>query len=357
VFDLKEHNNVITDENYRRLYQASIIILTVGTITAVYFLLVLKRPLYLAYVIIPLSLVNIGLWHVSMLGDWARKALIYINIVVPLVVGGLWNVLLRGTPLALPSYMFMITFVAGVFLLRPQTTLAFFAASQALFLWSLHQYPFHDEWLQSSYILHAVVFTVLAWVLSGMLFRANNKLIQEKRLFEGLYVTDRLTGLYNRHKLDEELSREIVRADRYNTPLSLFLVDVDRFKAVNDEYGHLAGDSVLRQIAEVMHSSLRKTDILGRWGGEEFMVICPNTDVGGAQLVAERVRESVCKTQFTSGKTVSLSIGLDHYIVGESIETVLQRVDGLLYQAKQSGGNRVVKVTSQSADSTTGRLI
>lgn len=344
MFEVNEEDNkVLLEENLRRLYVLSTVILGIELLMACYYLLVLNQPLYLSYVIIPLSLVNISLRPMASLSDGAKIMLIYSNAVVLVVVGGLWNVLGPGGPLALSVYMFMVAFVAGVFLLRPQLTFLLFTLSQVLFLWGSQKYPFPGG-LQSSYLLHSVVFTVLAWAISVMLYKSNHKLIQDKNLFESLYATDRLTGLGNRHKLDEELGREINRAERYDVPLSLFMIDVDRFKAVNDEFGHLVGDSVLRQIAGVMQASLRKTDILGRWGGEEFMVICPNTDVGGAQLVAERVRESVCTTQFTNGRTVSLSIGLDHYIAGEGIESVVQRVDGLMYEAKHTGGNRVVTV-------------
>lgn len=155
--------------------------------------------------------------------------------------------------------------------------------------------------------------------------------------------TDALTGLYNRRHLDEELTIRHAHARRHEEPLSLLLLDIDFFKHVNDTYGHLVGDVVLRGFADRLRTQLRTDDIAGRWGGEEFLVILPHTDLAGALELAERVRATIAVTPFTADKAeiaVTVSGGCCGG-PGESMEELLRRVDTGLYQAKASGRNQM----------------
>ena len=154
-------------------------------------------------------------------------------------------------------------------------------------------------------------------------------------------VTDRLTGLFNRHKLDATFLSEVERSVRYGHPLSVVMVDIDRFKQVNDVHGHQVGDMVLTSIANILRQSVRKTDTVGRWGGEEFMVICPSTDLDGAVALAENMRQLMQSHNFALIGQTTGSFGVAQLEAGESVNALLIRTDAALYRAKASGRNRV----------------
>lgn len=159
--------------------------------------------------------------------------------------------------------------------------------------------------------------------------------------FERQASTDRLTGAWNRRHLEERAAAEMERFRRYDQPLCLLVLDVDSFKRVNDLHGHLIGDAVLRMLAHSLQSVLRVTDSLTRWGGEEFVVLSPGTDLAAMALLAERLREQVARTAFPSVKTVTVSIGVAECLRKETWEAWFQRADAALYRAKASGRNQV----------------
>lgn len=159
---------------------------------------------------------------------------------------------------------------------------------------------------------------------------------------EKLSVTDKLTQLYNRLKLEEVFSEQIEIARRYNTPFSVLLCDVDFFKRVNDTFGHLIGDKVLMEIATILAATIRETDIIGRWGGEEFLVICRETDKDQALLLAERLRKAVESYTFSSNQQQTLTIGISSCSPKDSDVSMLSRADSALYLGKSSGRNCVV---------------
>lgn len=154
---------------------------------------------------------------------------------------------------------------------------------------------------------------------------------------------DYLTGLYNRRRITELLENEIQRAARYGTMFSVIMTDVDHFKAVNDRLGHQAGDKVLIKIAEVIRSSVRATDLVGRWGGEEFVIISPETDIAGSFLLAEKIRTRL--ESFDLGEIHrTSSFGVTAFADDDNIESIIARADAGLYVAKQGGRNRVEKM-------------
>ena len=165
--------------------------------------------------------------------------------------------------------------------------------------------------------------------------------ITDKKRIEELSITDRLTKLYNRLKLDEVLSYEVDRANRYQNDLSVILFDIDHFKNINDNYGHPVGDEVLVAIAAISKAAVRNTDTAGRWGGEEFMVICPDTDLQGAARLAEKIRHEISSYEFPVVGYRSSSFGVAAYIKDEGESSILKRVDTVLYRAKDNGRNRV----------------
>jgi diguanylate cyclase (GGDEF)-like protein/PAS domain S-box-containing protein len=180
-----------------------------------------------------------------------------------------------------------------------------------------------------------------------------NQDITEQKLFEKMLSeqahTDQMTGANNRSYFLELLDVEIERASRYDRPLCLLMLDLDRFKSVNDTRGHAAGDEAIRTVTRVLQSSgLRLSDFSGRIGGEEFAVALPETGLLDAADAAERVRSQLAATPVSYGSenfSITVSIGVSEYRDGDSQETLLQRADQAMYQAKQTGRNRVCSVS------------
>jgi diguanylate cyclase (GGDEF)-like protein len=154
-------------------------------------------------------------------------------------------------------------------------------------------------------------------------------------------TTDSLTGLSNRLKFNQALATEMSRSMRYGTPLSLVLYDVDNFKSVNDSHGHQSGDKVLIQLSRFVAALLRDTDLLARWGGEEFVILAPGSDGEMAYQAAEKLRKAVEQIRFDEIGAVTCSFGVAQYVYGDTAETLTSRADDALYRAKLSGRNRV----------------
>ena len=173
--------------------------------------------------------------------------------------------------------------------------------------------------------------------------KSTKKLLEEKnKKLEKLYVTDELTQIYNRRKLDSGLENEILRSRRTGTKFSLIMLDIDFFKDVNDTYGHQTGDLVLIEFANILKNNIRKIDILGRWGGEEFLIICPYTDEFGVKTKAENLRKLIEDYKFVKVNNKTASIGITTYKPIDSTQSLLHRVDTAMYEAKNRGRNKVV---------------
>ena len=168
----------------------------------------------------------------------------------------------------------------------------------------------------------------------------------ERQRLEREANVDVLTGLHNRRWLDENLNRSIQRHKFNNSPMSIIMLDIDRFKHFNDNFGHAAGDAVLAGVAKVIASKLRPTDLAARYGGEEFVVILPETPLDGALIAAERLRGEVAKPNIVNKErgdlpSVTVSLGVAELDCEESAEQLLKRADTALYAAKNNGRNRV----------------
>jgi len=170
---------------------------------------------------------------------------------------------------------------------------------------------------------------------------------EANRLLESLSTTDALTGINNRRNFDQELSREIKRCLRYDSPLSLIMLDIDLFKAVNDTYGHLFGDEVLKTIGQILKTSLRSHDICARYGGEEFVILLPETTAQEAFVAAEKIRQKIAQTTVTFEQTasrVTISSGIAQFSNTTMPEDkkLVEAADKALYEAKRSGRNKSV---------------
>lgn len=168
-------------------------------------------------------------------------------------------------------------------------------------------------------------------------------LAQANRELERLYLTDTLTGLPNRRHFDRLLEHNLDSAARYREPFALLILDLDRFKEINDRRGHAVGDEALQQVAGALQDGVRAADFVARWGGEEFVVLAPKTDAAGAAELAERLRQRLArKTAGSSLPGITASIGVAVCQPGESADALFRRADRALYRAKEQGRNRVV---------------
>ncbi len=190
-------------------------------------------------------------------------------------------------------------------------------------------------------ILMAVILTFI-WYRFYVLKKYNEKL-------KVISITDNLTQMFNRIKLDQELIKQANLYQRYQQPFSVIIIDIDHFKAVNDRYGHQSGDIVLQEFSQLIKDNIRKTDIPGRWGGEEFMLVIPNTCLEDAAVQADKLRLLIAQHSFKVIEHLTASFGVAQFgeeIAGGEIDNpqqLIARADKALYQAKEEGRNRVVK--------------
>ncbi len=167
-------------------------------------------------------------------------------------------------------------------------------------------------------------------------------------LLEHRATTDALTDICNRLKFSELLNQEMREFRRYGHPLSLMMFDIDNFKKINDEEGHQTGDSVLRELAQLVKNNIRAADIFGRWGGEEFMILSPHTGLGETEQLAEKLRERVEGNDFGCRQTVTCSFGITQCTDRDTFESFTNRADIAMYRAKAEGRNRVEVVDAEA---------
>ncbi len=195
---------------------------------------------------------------------------------------------------------------------------------------------FPREWLEVMSELGALAsfgLNIIEW---------NHEKADLMRQLRDMAMTDTLTGAANRRSANEFMYREYDRSQNEGAPLTLIMMDVDKFKKINDTYGHEQGDQVLKVITRVAKDMMRTSDLLVRWGGEEFLVVAPNTDAAQGLALAESIRLEIEKTPIEGCHTVTVSMGVSQIAAGESIEGALGRADAALYRAKETGRNRCI---------------
>ena len=198
-----------------------------------------------------------------------------------------------------------------------------------------------DEAERWEFVVTAVVFTAIALIgptLMGTRMIRRDRALQEEVM--RLSQEDHLTGLLNRRRIAQLLDNEMRRALRYDSTFSVILMDIDNFKAVNDRFGHQAGDTVLKKIADVIRKGVRATDLIGRWGGEEFIILSPETDVAGGVSLAEKMRTLLEAADFDEVGGMTASFGVAAFNQGDDVEAIIGRADAGLYAAKYGGKNR-----------------
>lgn len=192
------------------------------------------------------------------------------------------------------------------------------------------------------YVYSIATFTIIALLIP--IFYGRKLIKQQQVLHEEISkiaAEDDLTGLYNRRKINELIHDEIERSERYKKGFSIIIMDIDFFKRVNDRFGHMAGDQLLKMFSDIMRDTIRHTDTAGRWGGEEFVVLCPETKMDGAMALADKIRQRIDSHIFNSFGKQTASFGVACYVDDDSVDSIINRADIALYDAKNKGRNRV----------------
>jgi diguanylate cyclase (GGDEF)-like protein len=215
-------------------------------------------------------------------------------------------------------------------------------------------------WFHRIAIISVLVLSLIS-IVAVRFARLNSRLLKEASRREAVELalrgkqaelyrlanTDPLTGLWNRMKFEEVAGQELMRSQRYEYPLSLLFIDIDHFKPINDERGHAVGDQVLRSLAGLLLETLRQSDSVCRWGGEEFLILAPYTDLEQAIILGEKLRSRVASKLSAEGLAVTVSLGVAERLADDDLPGLVRRADDALYEAKAAGRNRVAAAPSE----------
>lgn len=206
-----------------------------------------------------------------------------------------------------------------------------------------------QKWMYSESRIPSWLFPVLAVSVFAMIlvfagiyiFTLKRQVESRTKQLEQISISDGLTGIYNRKKIESKINDELARSQRYNKDLSIVLIDIDHFKQVNDQYGHLVGDEVLKGIVALFSDNIRQVDSIGRWGGEEFLIVCPETSLSDAVKMADKLRAIICAASFPIEGGCTASFGVAELKHSDQLAGLLKRADEALYLAKNGGRNQV----------------
>jgi diguanylate cyclase len=257
----------------------------------------------------------------------------------------------RSTQIALGPFM-LIAFSFGLFRLSTPALLLLSVVCLGAYLGMILLRGQHELYPASFYTdlmqWLVLMLTLPSMIAVGTHIRHLRRVLKatsyQLEHYEEKAIRDELTGLFNRRQIQIELDQAKLQANSLSVPFCICLIDIDYFKTINDRNGHLVGDTILREFSRVARDSIRDSDIFGRYGGDEFMLVLPDTDLKGAVMHAERLRVYAHFLDFQKilpPRSISISIGVAQYRNGERIITLIERADTALYRAKQLGRNRV----------------
>jgi diguanylate cyclase (GGDEF)-like protein len=257
------------------------------------------------------------------------------------------SVLPQNEIASIDTYVMAIIGMTALLYIPPYQTALLFSSVYIAFFFALPVFQ------SQPYVVHvlrinAFVISFFAWVLSRLVYGmkitalADKIVIEEKNeMLKELVVRDSMTSLFNHESVYKKLGEEMLRSRRIGYPLSLMMLDIDDFKCINDRYGHIAGDRVIIRLSHLLLETCRKTDIICRFGGEEYVLIMPDTNTAQALLLSERIRRAVETGAFENGVRITLSGGICEY-KNESVDELIGSADSRLYAAKAAGKDRFV---------------
>jgi diguanylate cyclase (GGDEF)-like protein len=250
----------------------------------------------------------------------------------------------HGNPESMARGLVICTFAVSLMALRGgrEVLVVFAIPFLASLAWLLARGVAHLP--VADLLLDSFVALFIAMITSELFFRIRSYQYELQNELGELARTDALTGLHNRRELERRIADEMSRSRRHAEPLSVVIGDLDHFKRVNDEFGHAVGDDVLRAVGERMRRSLRAEDLAVRWGGEEFLLLLPSTDLERAEAAADKIREEIAGQPIDCGVRevpVTISFGVAQLRDDEAVSDLIRRADDAMYRAKSGGRNRV----------------
>lgn len=345
-----------SDSTFPRAYLITVIAISLGLLNHIIFL-----GIFYKYNITPLyyyNYISIAVFTLLLLTVLKNKniALIMILAAIEIMIHQSYTVKLIGWEYGFQYYIIAIPALVMLGDFRHLAVPIVFSALSTLVLIIIYFYSlthpptFHLEEIKSGlYLFNLVSVAALITVFSG-LFAYTSKQNESILLktHEQLYITattDSMTKLSNRMKTFDLIEDQIVRAKRTRKPFTLAIADIDDFKLVNDNYGHDTGDTVIVSIAQLMKNSLREQDIIGRWGGEEFMIILPDTNINDGKIVLEKLRNNIEKNSTIAKGTsinITITLGVAASNYAETIDEIIKLADNALYEGKRSTKNCIV---------------
>ena len=271
------------------------------------------------------------------------------------------SILSEGNIFSLPAiYIAVVYGFAMIFYFRPIKSFLIYFSTSIIAIVLLYYYK--EDVLSSNFTADIVSNNIIAWIASIINYKRYLRMaIDEKIIKESNEISiektkeierinkeleynatmDFLTDLYNRRKSDEILENEWERYKRYKRNFSIIILDIDDFKNINDKYGHNVGDKILNEFAGILKENVRKTDKIGRWGGEEFLIVCSESNLEESLIVAEKIRTGICKNKFEVDELITGSFGISTAKEKESIYELVSKADEAMYIAKNKGKNRI----------------
>ena len=253
-----------------------------------------------------------------------------ILLLVPIAVGTAVSLKVQGFFGALWAYPTVLLFTFGL-----SRRMAYIGSILLLLIISALVYHYIGLAFTVRFFVTLTLTIILVNIVLSIIVDLHRRLLDQA-------IVDPLTGVFNRRHMERSLSDAIERLRRNSTPTSLLLMDVDGFKSINDQFGHAKGDSVLKEIVSLIAKRSRKLDLLFRIGGEEFMLLLPDTKEAAAAVVAEQLRASIAESRLLDDRQLTVSIGVSELQPGESPDSWMKHADDALYAAKKAGRNRVV---------------
>lgn len=270
---------------------------------------------------------------------------IYFPVII--IWGSLFTVLVYLEAGDITIYTIIVLLCGGLFVVNPNYSRVFYATGLGIFSALIYLNASNIQ-LANGLVFKSVIVTGIAYMVSQANYRNRNELHLKNSQLENMNETlkdqvlrDSLTGLFNNGYVFEYIDNTIDMATQYGKEFSIIMIDIDDFKLINDQYGHLEGDFVIKEVARIIESETRDFDVAARYGGEEFIVVLNNSDIKRARLVSKRIVETVSRTSYNFKERVTVSIGIAQWDK-DSRNELIQKADDKLYQAKTSGKNRVI---------------
>ncbi len=354
----REYINTVCRENFARMLVIAALLVISEPFLAMFTDITGSLTFYVSISIALVNLVIFPILYFSRknIEELSKMQIMLIQTVfiAAILAGGVaFSLSEQPSPTASSTYFLAVFTVAAFMIMPPAISAVVFLTTNIAFIILLPQFqPMHDA--VTTLNINSLSATVVAWLINQMISRKevasfiNEKIIIEKNIelekknleLNELTMRDSLTDLLNHKNSLRRLKEEVDRSKRINYPLSVAMVDLDNFKLVNDTYGHQTGDEVLVQVSQILSESCRSTDVVGRYGGEEFIIIMPDTNDRDAVLLLTRIQKRVEETSFKDGVHITLSCGISE-LNGESVHGILKSSDIMLYEAKKKGKNRV----------------